>query len=207
MHGCRQNTTRAAALFLLLLLTGCGGIEMYGKPGMYIDNPDPIEVHLPENAPHISAEFSPPMGSNPGHGGMDVWAKLGTPVIAAAPGRMEQSYYEPMYGNHVIIDHGTDETGMRVLTEYKHLHDRLAEPGDMVRRGQQIGTMGATGFLGMAVHLHFEVQRGTTRLKARPLDPHLFWADGIGMVTCFDASKTWPDRPFATTYPVPCKGL
>jgi hypothetical protein len=39
------------------------------------------------------------------------------------------------------------------------------------------------------------------------MNPHRFWADGIGVVTCFDENKKWYDLPFNTSYPVPCNGV
>jgi len=91
------------------------------------------------------------------------------------------------------------------LTVYKHLHSRLAEPGDLVARGHQIGTMGATGAMGLRVHLHFEVLKQPRGQRAVANEPHLFWADGVGQVTCFDPAKVYSDRAFLTTYPVRCK--
>jgi len=201
------------AVFLLaacgLIAAGCDGVAIYGKADNYdFSSKEKIPVVMPPNAPYISQQFN--MGGeyrDKKHPGIDVWGKLGTPVIAAAPGRVTQSFYEPAYGNRIVIDHGGDAQGARVSTVYKHLKTRLAEAGDTVARGQQIGTMGATGALGMMVHLHFEVRRDLPQTGDVPEDPHLTWVDGPGRVTCFDRNKSYPDRPFRTTYPVPCRGM
>ncbi|PRX35264.1 Peptidase family M23 [Meinhardsimonia xiamenensis] len=201
----RYLLAAAAALFAL---AGCMEVERYGGAAPYeafVD--DPIEVVVPPNAPYISKEFAPgnPDISYPGHYGIDFWAKRGTPILAAAPGVVVASYYEPNYGNRVVIDHGTDEGGRRVRTVYLHLQSRGVKPGDKVRRGQEIATMGDTGLLGLLVHLHFEVRRENERGNLKALDPHLLWADGVGRVTCFDARRRLPARPFRITLPVPCK--
>lgn len=201
---------RARILVLAALVAGCG-IELYGTSGMYDPRyPDPIEVVMPPGALHISQQFRPRTVTDDagGHYGIDIWGPVRTPVLAAAPGRVIQSFYEPAYGNQIVVDHGRDEEGRRVQTVYVHLHQRLVDRGDTVARGEQIATMGATGVLGMMVHLHFEVRRsGDGRRFPAARDPHLFWVDGPGRVTCFDPDRRYPDTPFGTTYPTPCKDV
>jgi murein DD-endopeptidase MepM/ murein hydrolase activator NlpD len=190
-------------LLVLLGLLGCGGIEKYGKADYYDHLIEEIDVVMPSGAPYISEQYR--NDSVKRHLGIDVWAPLRTPILAAAPGVVKASFYEPGHGNQIVLIHGTDTDGAEILTVYKHLKDRQAEKGARVSRGQQIGTMGATGALAMLVHLHFET------LKLHPSkghvhsDPHLHWVEGIGRVTCFKPGKSYPDHPFKTTYPVPCK--
>jgi murein DD-endopeptidase MepM/ murein hydrolase activator NlpD len=113
-----------------------------------------------------------------------------------------------MYGNHIEIDLGKDEKGRSVQANFLHLKKRLVQEGDTVSRGQQIGTLGATGVLaGGLPHLHYEIYVGHEQKALEPINPHRLWADGPGMVTCFDSSRTWPDTPLTTTYPVPCRGV
>jgi len=196
------------ALFVCLIAAGCG-IEIYGKADWYDqhNNPD-FTVEMPANAPYISEQFvsGDDIGDN-NHLGIDIWGKRGAEVIAAASGRVERSFYEPAFGNQIVLDHGLDEKGARIRTHYKHLYERLAEPEEVIARGQQIGTMGATGALGMMVHLHFEVLIDERHREAKAMDPNLFWMNGVGKVTCFDRTKQYRDRPFKTTYPVRCKGM
>lgn len=203
-----DRVTYAVLICLVVLgISACDGIESYGKADYYDQHaPDAIPVVMPPGAPFISEQFF--RGEDAGdkqHHGIDIWAKRGTPILAAAPGHVERSFYEPAYGNQVVIDHGTDGSGTRFRTHYKHLHERHAQPGQQVARGAQIGTMGATGALGMMIHLHFEVQEEAPREPNLAFDPQLYWVNGPGRVTCFEPGKRYPDRPFRITYPVPCR--
>lgn len=191
---------------LLAMLAGCG-IEAYGKADIYdIHSRSKIPVVMPPGAPYMSEQFYGPgeIGDKE-HLGIDIYALRGTPILAAAPGRVERAFYDPAYGHQIVIDHGPDETGKRVRTAYKHLYERTATEGQSVARGAPIGTMGATGALGMMVHLHFEVLRDLPNARQTAFDPNLFWMQGPGRVTCFRPGTTYPDQPFRTTYPVPCR--
>jgi len=169
--------------------------------------PDRRAVHMPDNAPSISQGYRPKRltGGRSGHEGIDIIDKSGTPVLAAASGVVIESYFELLFGSQIEIAHGVDEKGMPVNTRYFHLKERLVKKGDVVVRGQQIGSLGRSGILaGGILHLHYEVRAGAGQNNS--MNPHLFWADGVGVVTCFDRNKEWYDLPFRTTYPVPCRG-
>lgn len=90
------------------------------------------------------------------HTGIDLAALKGTPVKAAAGGKIIKACYEPGYGNNIVIEHNR-----KYKTRYAHLDDILVEQGQIVRREQKIGTVGDTGFVQaegtIASHLHFEV--------------------------------------------------
>jgi hypothetical protein len=91
-----------------------------------------------------------------------------------------------------------------------HLDARLVQTGDRVARGQQVATLGRTGMLAGGIpHLHFEVRTKQPVPYAifEPQNPNLFWADGPGIITCFDRGRAFDDTRFTTTYPVPCRGL
>lgn len=204
---------RACALVAALAALWSCSAGGYGTSAIY--SPlveDDIVVIMPPNAPSISQQFRD-VGRRAGrgnpasdHNGIDIVARVGAPVIAAAPGLVTQSLIEPMYGNRVVIDHGIDAGGRRSRTVYMHLDSRTVREGMQVARGQTIGTMGRTGILAAAIsHLHFEVhrERGRSGLQAR--DPHRFWADGVGRVTCFDPDRPFEDGTFRITYPVPCR--
>lgn len=87
------------------------------------------------------------------HDGIDIQAPLGSPVQAARPGRVIYSGQLRGYGNLVIIDHGDG-----LATVYAHNQRNFVQPGTVVRAGQAIATLGATGQTS-APHLHFEVRK------------------------------------------------
>ena len=203
-----KRSTLILSLLALSFLSTCDGIQ---RPGEAVGYPpyrwrEKIEVVMPPNAPYISQQFTGPFAERQGgHLGIDMWEEIGTPILAAAAGQVVKSYHEPMYGHQIVIRHGVDETGQPITTIYKHLDTRLVEEGAVVARGQQIGTMGDTGLLGALVHLHFEVRKTERHKGDIAYDPHLFWADGIGRVTCFDPARAYETERFVITYPVRCR--
>jgi murein DD-endopeptidase MepM/ murein hydrolase activator NlpD len=98
------------------------------------------------------------------HAGLDFPAATGTPVTAAAAGRVSFSGYDDGYGLTVVLDHGN---GLR--TRYAHLSVAAVAPGTAVLAGQLVGRVGATGHA-TGPHLHFEVTvRGAATDPARAL--------------------------------------
>lgn len=86
------------------------------------------------------------------HEGIDLTAPRGTPVYATADGTVSfAAFTTGGYGNKIIINHGY---GYQTL--YGHLFKIQVAPGDMVKRGDVIGTVGSTG-LSTTPHLHYEV--------------------------------------------------
>ncbi|MDP3543598.1 MAG: M23 family metallopeptidase [Elusimicrobiota bacterium] len=113
------------------------------------------------------------------HSGMDLRAKTGVPVRAPAAGKVLLA--DPLFyaGNTVILDHG-----LGLTSQYAHLSQIGVKPGDMVKKGQVIGKVGATGRV-TGPHLHWALKFRKARvdpfslvyfdldarLKARPADP------------------------------------
>jgi murein DD-endopeptidase MepM/ murein hydrolase activator NlpD len=85
------------------------------------------------------------------HHGMDFSGPTGTPIYATGNGRVIIPVGTSGYGRQVMVDHGF---GYR--TRYGHLFRLLVEPGQEVKRGEQIGEMGSTG-KSTGSHLHYEV--------------------------------------------------
>lgn len=85
------------------------------------------------------------------HGGIDLAAPLGTPVFAANTGRVVFADLIALTGNTVCIDHG-----LGLKSWYYHMDTLSVEEGQMVQRGEPIGTVGSTGF-STGPHLHFAV--------------------------------------------------
>lgn len=101
------------------------------------------------------------------HKGVDIAAKRGTPVRAAADGVVVQSGFNKNgYGNLIVIDHGDG-----VSTYYAHLDSMSAAKENKVKQGDVIGTVGSTG-RATGPHLHFEVRKGGSAL-----DPEKFFPE------------------------------
>jgi murein DD-endopeptidase MepM/ murein hydrolase activator NlpD len=100
------------------------------------------------------------------HEGVDITAKTGTPIVAAAKGTVVSAGYEGDYGNMVEIDHGYG-----VITRYAHASKMLVRRGQMVERGQRIALVGSTG-LASGPHVHYEVL-----VDGRPTNPRKFFFD------------------------------
>ena len=98
------------------------------------------------------------------HAGTDFAAGGGTPIYAAAGGRVVQAGWSGGYGNYTCINHGKRD-GRSFSTCYGHQSKMLAYPGEYVRRGEVIGRVGTTG-ASTGFHLHFE-----TRLDGVPKNP------------------------------------
>lgn len=90
------------------------------------------------------------------HGGVDIPAPGGTPIMAAKSGVVVLSTYGSSYGNHVAITHAD---GTRTM--YCHMSSRAVSAGQTVSQGQVIGYVGSTGS-STGNHLHFEVWTGSS---------------------------------------------
>lgn len=90
----------------------------------------------------------------------------GSPIFAAGSGTVVTSQNKGSLGNHVTINHGNG-----YYTLYAHLHSRNVQVGQTVQKGQQIGTMGHTGFA-TGTHLHFGLYKnGLPYRDGIPMDP------------------------------------
>ncbi|MBU1308441.1 MAG: peptidoglycan DD-metalloendopeptidase family protein [Gammaproteobacteria bacterium] len=88
------------------------------------------------------------------HQGVDFAAAKGVQVVAGGHGRVliaDDSSLNSRYGKVVLIEHGA---GYQTL--YAHLNAFHVQPGQLVRAGEPIGTVGATGKV-TGPHLHFEI--------------------------------------------------
>lgn len=85
------------------------------------------------------------------HPGLDISADKGTPVLATAAGTVELAAPSGDYGNLVVVNHGYG-----LVTRYGHLSRFAAWPGRVVKRGDVVGYVGATG-RATGPHLHYEI--------------------------------------------------
>jgi murein DD-endopeptidase MepM/ murein hydrolase activator NlpD len=94
-------------------------------------------------------------GFHYGHYGLDIAADSGTPVRAAAPGKVTFAGWKNNGGGYQVwIAHGSG-----LYTTYNHMSSITVGAGQSVGRGQQVGRVGMTGYA-TGPHLHFEVWRG-----------------------------------------------
>jgi murein DD-endopeptidase MepM/ murein hydrolase activator NlpD len=89
------------------------------------------------------------------HDGTDFGAACGTPIHAAASGKVIEQSYNGGYGNRLIVDDGFVK-GVSLATSYNHLAGYAVQAGEHVRRGQVVGYVGSTGY-STGCHLHFMV--------------------------------------------------
>ena len=97
------------------------------------------------------------------HNGLDFKGPIGTPILAAAPGRVSSVGSQGGYGQTIEIDHGQG-----IMTRYAHLSGYDARVGQVVAAGDKIGRMGSTG-RSTGSHLHFEV-----RINGAAVNPRRF---------------------------------
>ena len=107
--------------------------------------------------------IDPFSGQKSFHEGIDFPAEVGTPVVAAASGKVIFAEVHPQYGKMIEIDHGNG-----LVSRYAHCSVLLVKEGDLVVRGQQVARVGTTG-RSTGPHLHFEV-----RLNGAPQNPARF---------------------------------
>ncbi len=112
--------------------------------------------------------FSPTMNDYRVHLGIDIATEAASPVYAAADGKIQKIWKDPMMGYSVAIQHSGD-----AVTIYKNLAETLADgisEGASVKAGKQIGTVGESAMIEVAdePHLHLEMTVGG--LQVDPLD-------------------------------------
>ncbi|MDW8245999.1 MAG: M23 family metallopeptidase [Sandaracinaceae bacterium] len=120
------------------------------------------------------------------HQGIDILAPQGTPVLAAADGVVVYSHNRIRgYGTTVILVHPDGS-----VTLYAHCRESHVVPGQNVRKGEIIATVGQTG-LAQGPHLHFEY-----RVGGRPVDPIPYLKRessriaSLGTITSLDTNET-----------------
>jgi murein DD-endopeptidase MepM/ murein hydrolase activator NlpD len=110
----------------------------------------------------VTGPVTSPFGMRWGrmHEGIDIGVPSGTPIHAAATGRVVYAGWMEGYGNLVAIDHGSG-----LSTAYGHQSSIAVGVGQNASQGEVIGYVGCTGHC-FGPHLHFEV-----RVNGTPVDP------------------------------------
>ncbi|TMH14685.1 MAG: M23 family peptidase [Betaproteobacteria bacterium] len=131
-----------------------------------------VKKKLMPTIPPVDAAYSassygwridPFTGQKSFHEGLDFPTEPGTPIVAAASGKVIFADVHPQYGKIIEIDHGNG-----LVTRYAHCSMLLVKEGDLVVRGQKVAAVGSTG-RATGPHLHFEV-----RLNGAPQNPARF---------------------------------
>ena len=121
----------------------------------------------PTSGPMVSSSYGyrrdPFTGAGAMHSGLDFKGPTGSPIYAAAAGRVSFVGTKSGYGKVVEVDHGNG-----LMTRYAHMSAFGARVGQVVEAGTRIGAIGSTG-RSTGPHLHFEV-----RINNRAVDPRPF---------------------------------
>jgi murein DD-endopeptidase MepM/ murein hydrolase activator NlpD len=125
-------------------------------------NANPTPGDAPRFIWPVAGPITSPFGMRWGtlHPGIDIGVPSGTPVHAAAAGKVVWCGWMSGYGNLVMIDHGGG-----YATAYGHNTSIAVSCGQDVAQGQVIAYSGCTGFC-TGPHVHFEV-----RVNGTPVDP------------------------------------
>lgn len=112
----------------------------------------------------LSCGFGPRIhpitGKEDFHTGIDIAAAGGSGIYAVWPGQVVQTGSSAIYGNYLVIDHGSG-----LETVYCHCEQVLAQQGAHIRRGERVAQVGSTG-ISTGNHLHFEL-----RVDGKSADP------------------------------------
>ena len=128
-------------------------------PSIYPVNPRTVQLTSP-----FGARYHPIREAIVFHEGVDLAGPAGQPVYATGDGVVESTEINfSGYGNVVVIDHG-----FGYKTRYAHLMEIKVLEGQVIIRGDQIGTLGSSG-LSTGPHLHYEVL-----YRGEPVNPWNF---------------------------------
>jgi peptidoglycan hydrolase FlgJ len=132
-------------------------LSMIGPKSPEIHRSSFVSLRLPIRGA-IRSVFGPrrdPINGRPRfHKGIDIAAPSGTPIQAAAAGRVVFSGRNKGYGNMVMLEHAD---GRRTL--YAHAEKLYVKVGTTVAAGQTIAAVGSTGH-STGPHVHFEIRVG-----------------------------------------------
>lgn len=127
---------------------------------------DGIPQVVPASARNITSGFGyrrdPFNGRGAMHAGIDFKGAIGSPIFAAAEGRVTYAGWKSGYGQAIEITHGNG-----ILTRYGHLSRIGVKVGQTVAAGATIGGLGSTG-RSTGPHLHFEVRINDRAINPRP---------------------------------------
>ena len=127
---------------------------------------DGIPQVVPATVENITSGFGyrrdPFNGRAAMHAGIDFKGAVGSPIFAAAEGRVTFAGWKGGYGKAVEVTHANG-----LVTRYAHLSRIDVQPGQAVAAGATLGGMGNTG-RSTGPHLHFEVRINDRAVNPRP---------------------------------------
>ena len=131
-------------------------LRLAGQQSATTAGSDAIVVHdaiFPIRGKHdLGQSATNNFGGERGHGGQDMFAACGTPLVAVRPGVVQFAAFQERAGNYVVLQ---DATGQSYA--YMHMRDQaLVKKGQKVQAGQRVGYVGETG-RASGCHLHFEL--------------------------------------------------
>ncbi|MCR9180586.1 MAG: M23 family metallopeptidase [Erythrobacteraceae bacterium] len=146
---------------------------------------DGIPQVVPATVENITSGFGyrrdPFNGRAAMHSGLDFKGAVGSPIFAAAEGRITFAGRKGGYGKVVEISHAN---GM--MTRYAHLSRIDVKPGQLVETGATLGGLGNSG-RSTGPHLHFEV-----RINDRAVNPRPFLETASDVLK--EVRRAGPDR-------------
>lgn len=184
------------------------------------------ELTIPDGAPVIISDYHSTVGSNGlgrsgKHRGVDIFEEVGSPIIAAADGIVVRAKVDKCWGPTLLIKHGKDRQGRTFYALYGHVKNFAVKKGQKVKRGQKIAEMGNDIFTSCGAgfhHLHFQISYNPRKVPVlgwgwanfvrdgfNAPNPHDYWEDGKGKITCFEQGRKYSAS--GLTYPVPCKNI
>jgi len=101
------------------------------------------------------------------HSGIDIAAAKGTPINAPASGKVILTGNFFFNGNTAFVDHGQG-----LITMYCHMDSIKVKDGQLIKRGEQIGSIGMTGRV-TGPHLHWSISMNNARIDPRLVVPAL----------------------------------
>ncbi|AMC36444.1 M23 family metallopeptidase [Janthinobacterium sp. B9-8] len=124
----------------------------------------PLNVGLQSSS--FGKRIDPFNGNQVFHEGIDFVGDSGTPIMAAASGKVSFAAFHPQYGNMVDLDHGNG-----ITSRYAHASKLEVKVGEQVNAGQIIALLGSTG-RSTGPHLHFEIRyKGIAQNPLRFIGP------------------------------------
>jgi len=123
-------------------------------PKVYFNRPFDLPLRDSRKISSAFGEIRQTGGAQIRHLGVDFDAKKGSRVYAINTGIVRKAYFDPIYGNTIILDHGAG-----IFSLYLHLDKMLVKEGQKVKKGQRIATVGDSGYATQS-HLHLSVKIG-----------------------------------------------